>query len=205
MSRDWASDERTPDPERSVSMASCFIDFTTPSSSEVAADVAAVVVLLPAREDLEETDSPLAAALAAYVGRFEVNHTFIGTSRRGVGAFEEREDEGKGGKRAAYLLCEPLSLGCGYGSHCRVCGWICQAREATENDGQSLVRSFSISPSTSSSAFINSSQPHPINLYTPPTYSQPLIAQPGVPPSLPRPPLANRSPSFSRQRHLDRP
>lgn len=63
ISRDWASDESTPDPERSVAIASFFM-----ASAPIASDsptVVGVVEIELAFELLLETDSPLAAAFAA--------------------------------------------------------------------------------------------------------------------------------------------
>jgi hypothetical protein len=132
MSRDWASDERTPDPERSVSRASCFIDLTGPSSSEVAAEVAAVVVLLPALLDLEETDSPLAAALAACESSVG-SATSSSGGESGVQA-DSKKGGGKGREGTTDLLGEPLSLGSGDGSHGGTWVVVCLAREATKSE-----------------------------------------------------------------------
>ena len=64
ISRDWESEERTPEPDRSVAIASFFMA-SAPRASD-SPTVVGVVETELAFDDLLETDSPLAAALAAY-------------------------------------------------------------------------------------------------------------------------------------------
>lgn len=66
MSRLWESDVRTPEPERSVARRSFAMSLTF-SDEALADDVSGVDVFEPLVDDLDETDSPLAAALAACV------------------------------------------------------------------------------------------------------------------------------------------
>lgn len=63
ISRDCESDERTPEPDLSVAIASFFMA-SAPSASD-SPTVVGVVEIELAFEDLLDTDSPLAAALAA--------------------------------------------------------------------------------------------------------------------------------------------